>query len=208
MLRWNAVFFLVNFFYLTSTLVGWMLNRRICIAMKWFLQEARPRLINNNYAFHQHFISTWHPWCVVRTLYLYYNNTLKCFVYEINRFDRPVACPECVERSEPDWDCDLHQRHCPLRQHAWPSTLWPTTPTQGSTGEYCHHTPRQTFHCCSPFPPSYLFTNCFLQTWSTVALQQNTGLAIERARIRIPFATISKHGHFRSLHDAPVHSAV
>ena len=25
---------------------------------------------------------------------------------------------------------------------------------------------------------------------------------------RIPFATISKFGHFRSLHDAPVHSAV
>ena len=33
-------------------------------------------------------------------------------------------------------------------------------------------------------------------------------LAIERARVRIPFATISQFGHFRSLHDASVDSAV
>ena len=33
-------------------------------------------------------------------------------------------------------------------------------------------------------------------------------LAIERFRVRITFATVSKFGHFRSLHDAPVHSAV
>ena len=31
---------------------------------------------------------------------------------------------------------------------------------------------------------------------------------IERARVRIPFATVSKFGHFRSRHDASVDSAV
>ena len=35
-----------------------------------------------------------------------------------------------------------------------------------------------------------------------------TGLAIKRARVRIAFATVSNFGHFRSRHDAPVHSAV
>ena len=35
-----------------------------------------------------------------------------------------------------------------------------------------------------------------------------SGLAIERARVRIPFATVSKFEHFRSLCDASVHSAV
>ena len=45
-------------------------------------------------------------------------------------------------------------------------------------------------------------------TWSAVALQWNAGLAIERARVRILFATVSKFGYFSSLHDAPVHSAV
>ena len=30
----------------------------------------------------------------------------------------------------------------------------------------------------------------------------------EESPVRIPFATVSKFGHFRSLHDAPVHSAV
>ena len=36
----------------------------------------------------------------------------------------------------------------------------------------------------------------------------NAVLAIERARFRILFAIVSKLGHFRSLHDAPVHSPV
>ena len=33
-------------------------------------------------------------------------------------------------------------------------------------------------------------------------------LAIERAWVRIRFATVLKFGHFCSLHDTPVHSAV
>ena len=36
----------------------------------------------------------------------------------------------------------------------------------------------------------------------------NAGLAIERARVRIPVVTVSKFGHFISLHDASVDSAV
>ena len=34
------------------------------------------------------------------------------------------------------------------------------------------------------------------------------GLAIDSARVRTPFVAVSKLGHFRSLHDAPVHSVV
>ena len=41
-----------------------------------------------------------------------------------------------------------------------------------------------------------------------VAQRCNARLTIERARVRIPFATILKIGYFRSLHDASVHSAV
>ena len=37
-----------------------------------------------------------------------------------------------------------------------------------------------------------------------VAQRYNAGLSFEKARVRIPFATVSKLGHFRSLHDAPV----
>ena len=44
--------------------------------------------------------------------------------------------------------------------------------------------------------------------WSAVAQRSNAGLAIKGARVRIPFATVSKFEHFGSLHDAPVHSAV
>ena len=40
--------------------------------------------------------------------------------------------------------------------------------------------------------------------YGAVAQPQNAGLAIEGALVRIPFATVS---NFRSLHDAPVHSA-
>ena len=40
---------------------------------------------------------------------------------------------------------------------------------------------------------------------NAVAQRYNAGLAIERARVRILFATVSKFGHFRSLHDAQVH---
>ena len=35
-----------------------------------------------------------------------------------------------------------------------------------------------------------------------------SGLSTERAWVQIPFAAVSTSGHFRSLHDAPVHSAV
>ena len=35
---------------------------------------------------------------------------------------------------------------------------------------------------------------------TAVAQQQNAGLASKVARVRIPFATVSKIGHFRSLH--------
>ena len=38
--------------------------------------------------------------------------------------------------------------------------------------------------------------------------RRNAGLAIEKTRVRIPFAIVSKFGHFRSLHDASVDSAV
>ena len=44
--------------------------------------------------------------------------------------------------------------------------------------------------------------------WSAVAQRKNAGLTTERARVRIPLAIVAKFGHFRSLHDAPVHSAV
>ena len=40
---------------------------------------------------------------------------------------------------------------------------------------------------------------------SAVAQQYNTVPSIERAGVRIIFAAVSKLGHFRSLHDAPVH---
>ena len=40
------------------------------------------------------------------------------------------------------------------------------------------------------------------------AQRWNAGLAIERPRVRITFATVKKFEHFLSLHDAPVHSAV
>ena len=49
------------------------------------------------------------------------------------------------------------------------------------------------------------------QSWvkGGVALDlPNAGLATERAGVRIPFATVSRVGHFHSLHDAPVCSAV
>ena len=39
--------------------------------------------------------------------------------------------------------------------------------------------------------------------WSTVAQRYVARLAIERARVRITFATVSKFVDFRSLHDAP-----
>ena len=42
----------------------------------------------------------------------------------------------------------------------------------------------------------------------TVAQWENAGLSIEKACIRIHFAAVSKIKHFRSLHDAQVHSAV
>ena len=42
---------------------------------------------------------------------------------------------------------------------------------------------------------------------SIVALRYNAGLSIESIWVRIPFAAVSKVGHFRSLHNAPVHSA-
>ena len=41
-----------------------------------------------------------------------------------------------------------------------------------------------------------------------VAQRYNAGLAIASALVRIPVATVSKFWHLRSLHDAPVHSAV
>ena len=44
--------------------------------------------------------------------------------------------------------------------------------------------------------------------WSAVAQRYNAGLAIKRARVRIPFDTVEKFGHFLSLHDASVDSAV
>ena len=44
--------------------------------------------------------------------------------------------------------------------------------------------------------------------WSAVAQWQKGGLAIERARVRIPFTTVSMFGHVRSFHDASVDSAV
>ena len=40
--------------------------------------------------------------------------------------------------------------------------------------------------------------------WSAVAQRYNAGLAMKRALVRIPFATVLKVGHFRFLHDVPV----
>ena len=44
--------------------------------------------------------------------------------------------------------------------------------------------------------------------WSAVAQRYNAGFSIERARVRIPFALVSKLHRFCSLHVALVHSAV
>ena len=44
--------------------------------------------------------------------------------------------------------------------------------------------------------------------WNAVARRSNARLAIERAWVRIPSATVSKFGYFRSLHDALVQLAV
>ena len=52
-----------------------------------------------------------------------------------------------------------------------------------------------------------MLRTALLERGSSV-VEYAAGLAIERARVQIPFATVSKFGHFRSLHDASVDSAV
>ena len=41
--------------------------------------------------------------------------------------------------------------------------------------------------------------------WRAVAQCLNAKLSIERVTVRIHFTTVSKLGHFHSLHDAPAH---
>ena len=40
--------------------------------------------------------------------------------------------------------------------------------------------------------------------WSAVAQRWTVGLSTERARVRIQFASVSKHGYFTSLHDSAI----
>ena len=53
----------------------------------------------------------------------------------------------------------------------------------------------------------FIFTHA-ASVYTCAVAQLYAGLVIERAWVRIPLATISKFGHFRSLHDASVDSAV
>ena len=61
------------------------------------------------------------------------------------------------------------------------------------------------------FHASFIFihmTNVLLVERGSSVVECRTRNTIERARVRTPFATVSKFGHFRSLHAASVDSAV
>ena len=47
-----------------------------------------------------------------------------------------------------------------------------------------------------------------LLLWSMLVQQKNVGISIDGAFVWISFAAVSKLGHSRSIHDAPVHSAI